>query len=244
MAELNALVTGGATRIGRTICLVLHEAGYRVWVHYRRSKRAAQELVDELNGRTAETAELCAGDLSQSTDVERLVEELQASIPRLDLLVNNASAFYPTVVERVTREQWNELMEVNLAGPFFLTQGLVPSLRRARGAVVNITDIHAERPLAGHAIYSTAKAGLAMMTRALARELAPDVRVNAVAPGAILWPASEEPSEALRDKILERIPMGRFGEPEDIARAVLFLSRAPYVTGQSLTVDGGRSIRS
>ena len=242
MSERTALVTGGATRIGRAICTVLHEAGYRVWVHYRKSRDPANELARELNRSRAQSVELCTGDLSVFEDVERLAEELLHAIPQLDLLVNNASMFYRTHMGEVTRAQWDELMGVNLAGPFFLTQGLLPSLDRAKGAVVNVTDVHAERPLGGHPVYSMAKAGLAMMTRALARELAPHVRVNSVAPGAILWPVGEEPSQNVEQRILERIPMGRFGEPEDIGRAVLYLAEARYVTGQSLSVDGGRSI--
>lgn len=244
MSDRIALVTGGATRIGRAICLVLHGAGYAVWVHYRSSKVSAQELVEELNHARAHSAELCTADLASGVDVERLVEELLVAMPRLDLLVNNASAFYRTATGAVSREQWDELIAVNLTAPFFLTQGLLPLLQRAQGSVVNITDVHAERPLGGYPVYSTAKAALAMMTRALARELAPRVRVNAVAPGAILWPVGEQPSEIIQERILERIPMGRFGEPEDIARAVLFLAQAGYVTGQSLAVDGGRSVKS
>ena len=242
MSERTALVTGGATRIGRAICTVLHEAGYRVWVHYRNSRDPANELARELNRSRAQSVELCTGDLSVFEDVERLAEELLHAIPQLDLLVNNASMFYRTHMGEVTRAQWDELMGVNLAGPFFLTQGLLPCLDRAKGAVVNVTDVHAERPLGGHPVYSMAKAGLAMMTRALARELAPHVRVNSVAPGAILWPVGEEPSQNVEQRILERIPMGRFGEPEDIGRAVLYLAEARYVTGQSLSVDGGRSV--
>lgn len=244
MSDRTAIVTGGATRIGRAISTTLHEAGYRVWVHYRNSKDSARELTRTLNRSRAQSAELCTGDLAVFDDVERLAEELLHAIPRLDLLVNNASTFYRTPLGEVTRAQWDEVMGVNLGGPFFLTQGLLPSLKRAKGSVVNVTDIHAERPLGGYPIYSMAKAGLAMMTRALARELAPGVRVNAVAPGAILWPAGEEPSEHARRRILERIPMGRFGEPQDVARAVLYLAEAQYVTGQSLSVDGGRSIKS
>ena len=244
MSERTVLVTGGATRIGRAICTVLHEAHYRVWVHYRNSKDPASEFVRTLNRSRAQSAELCTGDLSVLDDVERLAEELLHAIPRLDLLVNNASMFYRTHLGEVTRAQWDELMGVNLAGPFFLTQGLLPSLERAKGSVVNITDVHAERPLGGHPVYSMAKAGLAMMTRALARDLAPHVRVNAVAPGAILWPVREEPSENVQQRILERIPMGRFGEPQDIGRAVKYLAEAQYVTGQSLSVDGGRSVIS
>ncbi|MCZ6870238.1 MAG: pteridine reductase [Gammaproteobacteria bacterium] len=244
MSDRTAIVTGGATRIGRAISTALHEAGYRVWVHYRSSKDAARELTRALNRSRAQSAELCTGDLAVFDDVERLAEQLLQAIPRLDLLVNNASTFYRTRLGEVTRAQWDEVMGVNLGGPFFLTQGLLPSLERAKGSVVNVTDIHAERPLGGYPIYSMAKAGLAMMTRALARELAPGVRVNAVAPGAILWPVGEEPSESVQQRILERIPMGRFGEPQDIARAVLYLAEAQYVTGQSLSVDGGRSIKS
>ncbi len=244
MSDRTAIVTGGATRIGRAISTALHEAGYRVWVHYRSSKDAARELARTLNRSRPQSAELCTGDLAVFDDVERLAEQLLQAIPRLDLLVNNASTFYRTRLGEVTRAQWDEVMGVNLGGPFLLTQGLLPSLERAKGSVVNVTDIHAERPLGGYPIYSMAKAGLAMMTRALARELAPGVRVNAVAPGAILWPVGEEPSESVQQRILERIPMGRFGEPQDIARAVLYLAEAQYVTGQSLSVDGGRSIKS
>ncbi|MEJ2131270.1 MAG: pteridine reductase [Gammaproteobacteria bacterium] len=244
MAERTALVTGGATRIGRAICTVLHEAGYKLWVHYHRSEDAALELARSFNRVRPGSVELCAGDLGSFDEVTGIVAVLADGAPELDLLVNNASAFRRTRIGEVSRDVWDELMGVNLSGPFFLTQGLLPALERAKGSVVNITDVHAERPLGGFPVYSIAKGGLAMMTRALARELAPTVRVNAVAPGAILWPTDEEPGEAAQARILERIPMGRLGTPEDVARAVLFLAEAEYVTGQSLAVDGGRSVKS
>jgi pteridine reductase len=181
-------------------------------------------------------------DLRDGAAIARLVADVRSHALGLDLLVNNASRFFPTAVGDTSRAQWDELMESNLAGPYFLVQALLPELVAANGSVVNILDVHASRPMKGHAVYSMAKAGLQMMTLALAKELAPEVRVNGVAPGAILWPENDM-SEAERQKILDKILLGRAGEPNDIATAVAYLGLdAPYVTGQVLAVDGGRGL--
>jgi pteridine reductase len=181
-------------------------------------------------------------DLADGAAIERLAEGVRSRVSRLDLLVNNASRFFPTAVGETSRAQWDALLESNLAGPYFLTQALLPQIRAARGSVINILDVYATRPLRGHVVYCMAKAGLQMMTLALAKELGPDVRVNGVAPGAILWPENEMP-ETERRKILEKVVLGTAGAPEDIASAVTYLGLdAPYVTGQVLAVDGGRSL--
>lgn len=231
-----ALVTGGARRIGASICEALHGAGYRVAVHYRRSERPAHALAARLDGAAAFPAALdepraCAG----------LVEAVAGHFGGLDLLVNNASSFFPTPLGSATEAEWDELMGSNLKAPFFLAQAAAAHLAAREGSIVNLTDVHAERPLAGHPVYSAAKAGLAMLTRALAREMGPAVRVNAVAPGTILWPESGE-GEAARPELLERTALKRRGEPADVAGAVLYLAGARYVTGHVLVVDGGRSL--
>lgn len=235
-----ALVTGAARRIGAAIVRELHGRGCTVIVHYLGSREAAEDLVGELNRRRPASAHALRADLVARDGPERLAEAVLGISPRLDLLVNNASRFYPSPVGSVDHEQWQDLMGSNVRGAFFLTQALVDALQG--GSVVNILDVHARRPLPDHPVYCMAKAALEMMTRALARDLAPGVRVNGVAPGAILWPA-DEPSPAQQQGILARIALGRLGEPADIARAVAFLGlEAPYVTGQVLAVDGGRSL--
>lgn len=240
-----ALVTGAARRIGATICEVLHEAGYDVLVHCHRSRREAEALAGLLNARRRDSAQVLQGPIGPADAAGDLAAAVLGSTGRIDLLVNNASAFRPTPVGSVGEADWDELLDSNLKGPFFLAQALAPNLQENSGNIVNIVDIHAERPMAGHTVYCVAKAGLAMLTRSLARELAPGVRVNGVAPGAILWPEGEPESDAPAShaKILERVPLGRTGQPEDIARAVLYLARdAGYVTGQIIAVDGGRSL--
>jgi pteridine reductase len=220
-----ALITGAAQRIGATIARHLHGAGYRVIIHYRGSAKAAEALRDELNGQRAASALALAGDLGDPDAVRALARDAERHWQALDLLVNNASGFYPTPLERATESDWDELLGSNLKGPFFLCQALTPALRASRGSIVNIVDIYAERPLPEHSIYCIAKAGMAMLTRSLAQELAPYIRVNGVAPGAILWP--EQQSE-FRDQeqrqLNERVPLKRKGEPEDIADTVLFLA--------------------
>jgi pteridine reductase len=237
-----ALVTGAARRIGAVIARALHARGCRVLVHYRGSAKAAQSLVGELNGLRADSAIALKADLAQTEGPEQLAALVRDHCSGLDVLVNNASRFYPTPLGEVTGEVWKDLMGSNLRGPFFLAQALLPELRAASGAIVNILDIHAERPMPNHAVYSMAKAGLSMMTRSLALELGPAIRVNGVAPGAILWP-EEEPSSSVKSSLLGKVVLGRLGDPVDIAGAVCFLALdAPYVTGQVLSVDGGRSL--
>jgi pteridine reductase len=237
-----ALVTGGAKRIGAAIVGALHDAGANVVVHYFTSAAPADALAAELNERRADSAFTVGADLRRIEALEALVGETVGRGGRLDVLVNNASTFYPTKLGAVTEEEWHDLIDSNLKAPLFLSQAALPHLRAARGAIVNIVDIHSQRPLRHHPVYGPAKAGLAMLTRSLAKDLAPDVRVNGVSPGAILWPESGMP-EKIQASILREIPLGRAGDPSDIANTVLFLVRdAPYVTGQIIAVDGGRSI--
>lgn len=237
-----ALVTGAAHRIGAGISAALHQRGCRVLLHYHGSQAEAESLAEGLNQARPRSAFTVQGDLGSGEGAGRLAAKVRELAGKLDVLVNNASRFYPTEPGEVTPAIWQDLMGSNLTGPYFLTQALLPELRAAGGSVVNILDIHAERPMRGHSVYCMAKAGLAMMTRALARDLAPDIRVNGVAPGAILWP-EPSPPQAVKESILERVALRRTGQPADIAGAVAFLALdAPYVTGQVLAVDGGRSL--
>ena len=242
LAGASALVTGGARRIGAAIVRRLHAAGLNLNLHFRHSDAQAEALAAELERQRPDSVQLLQADLRDTAALPRLVERAAQRWGRLDLLVNNASAFYSTPLESTTEAQWEDLLGSNLKAPFFLVQAATPWLRAGHGSVVNIVDIHAERPRAGHPVYSAAKAGLVALTRSLAWELRSAVRVNAIAPGAILW-AEQDDDPASRRAILERIPLDRLGTPDDIARAVLFLARdADYVTGQVLAVDGGRSL--
>jgi pteridine reductase len=237
-----ALVTGGAKRVGEAIVRRLHAAGARVALHYRGSEADAARLEGELVAARAGSAVRLRRDLLEPGAAEALVAAALERFGRLDLLVNNASIFYPRSVGRIEPRHWDELVGSNLRAPLFVSQAAAPHLKQARGAIVNITDIHAERPLKGFLVYSVAKAGLAALTRSLALELAPEVRVNAVAPGAIAWPADGKFDNAERARIVATTPLGRIGDPADIAQAVHFLATAPFVTGQTVAVDGGRSI--
>ncbi len=225
-------------RIGEAIVRELHGAGMRVWIHYHRSREAALALARELEERRPGSSATVAGDLADPRVPERIIATLAGE--GLDLLVNNASLFRPAPLEAIDLAEWEAVMGVNLRAPLMLARAAAPLLRQRGGCIVNLTDVHADRPLKDYPLYSTSKAALEMLTRALARELAPEVRVNAVAPGAILWPP--EMPEALRRTILGRIPLQRAGDPADIAQAVRYLAGAPYVTGQVLRVDGGRSL--
>ena len=237
-----ALITGAARRIGAAIARTLHAQGADVAIHYRESGEAANAVAADLNAIRANSAATFAADLNDLADLNHLVDDVRAWRSRLDILVNNASSFYPTPVGEITEEQWNDLVGTNLKAPLFLSQAALPALREARGVIINIVDVHSQRPLRNHAVYGPAKAGLAMLTRSLAKDLAPEVRVNGVSPGAILWPENGM-SAATKDAILEQIPLGRPGTPEDVANAVLFLAKdADYVTGQIIAIDGGRSI--
>ena len=242
LAGKTALVTGGARRLGAVIAHALHGAGARIVLHYRSSADAAQALADQLNTVRAGSVALAGADLLAPEAIPRLAETAQAAFGRLDILVNNASTFYPTPIGRIDEHAWTDLIGTNLKAPLFLAQALSGALRVNSGLILNLVDIHGMRPLRHHALYSVAKAGLIMLTKSLARELGPQVRVNAIAPGPVMWPESGV-DEALRRRIIERTALKRGGSPEDIARAALFFAcDAPFVTGQILAVDGGRSI--
>jgi pteridine reductase len=237
-----ALVTGGARRVGAAVVRHLHAAGANVLVHYRDSEADAAKLESELNAARARSASKVKAELLAPVAPRALVSAALESFGRLDILVNNASSFFPVAIGAMEPTHWEELIGSNLRAPLFIAQQAAPELAKHQGSIVNIVDIHAERPLKGYALYSIAKAGLAAMTRALALELAPAVRVNGVAPGAIAWPEDGQFPDAERARIVASTPLGRTGSPDDVARAVHFLACAPYVTGQILAVDGGRSI--
>jgi pteridine reductase len=237
-----ALITGAAKRVGAVIARTLHGAGANVAIHYFSSSAPADALAAELNEQRAGSAITAQADLRSINAINSLVANMIEETGRLDLLVNNASTFYPTPIGTITDEQWEDLISANLKAPLFLSQAAYPHLREAQGAIVNIVDIHARRPLRHHLVYGPAKAGLAMLTRSLAKDLGPDIRVNGVSPGAVLWPEDGMP-ENIQQSIIREIALKRVGAPEDIAGAVLYLARdATYVTGQILAVDGGRSI--
>jgi pteridine reductase len=236
------LVTGGARRVGAAIARRLHAAGANVLLHYRDSEAEAGKLESELNALRARSAAKVKAELLAPVAPRALVGGALEAFGRLDILVNNASSFFPVAVGAMESSHWEELIGSNLRAPLFISQQAAPELAKHEGAIINIVDIHAERPLKGYALYSIAKAGLAALTRALALELAPRVRVNGVAPGAIAWPEDGQFEDAERSRIVATTPLGRTGVPEDIARAVHFFACAPYVTGQILAVDGGRSI--
>lgn len=237
------LVTGGARRVGAAIVRTLHTTGASVVIHHRQSANAAQELAEELNQIRPNSATVVAGNLSVAEECGHVADVALARFGRLDGLVNNASSFFRTPLGEISEADWDDLTGSNMKGPLFLSQALAAALRTSRGAIVNITDIHAERPLAGYPVYCAAKAGLLALTRALAVELAPEVRVNAVAPGAIQWPdGGAEFTAEERDAILAHTLMKRLGNPNDIALTVKFLiTDAPYITGQVINVDGGRT---
>ena len=237
-----ALITGAAKRVGASIARTLHGAGAGVALHYRNSAAPAEALAAELNAIRPGSARLARGDLLDTAALGRLVSDLVKDTGRLDILINNASSFYPTPIGTVTLAQWDDLVGTNLRAPLFLAQAALPHLQASRGSIVNLIDIHAIRPLRDHPVYGPAKAGLAMLTRSLARDLAPTVRVNGVAPGAVLWP-EDGIEDRTRESIIRQIPLKRAGTPEDIAGCVLYLVRdAHYVTGQIIVVDGGRSV--
>ena len=236
------LVTGAARRIGAAIVTRLHENGARVAIHYRGSAGDAESLADNLNSARADSAAVFQADLLDINSIKPLVDTVVEWGGRLDGLVNNASSFYPTPVGSITETEWDELIGSNLKAPLFLAQAAAGYLRDSDGAIVNIVDIHAQRPLRDHAVYGVAKAGLAMLTRSLAKDLAPNIRVNGVSPGAILWPENGMTAD-VQKSILDQIPLARAGDPQDIAGCVLYLLRdATYVTGQIIPVDGGRTI--
>lgn len=237
------LVTGAARRVGAEIARHLHAAGARVALHYRRSAADAEALAAGFNAQRPGSAVVLQGDLLDMAVLPGMVSSVVARFGRLDGLVNNASSFFPTAMGEIDEGAWSDLIGSNLKAPLFLSQAAAPHLMASRGAIINIVDIHAERPLKGYPLYSAAKAGLLGLTRAMALELAPKVRVNGVAPGAIEWPDDGQFPPAEREAIVRHTLLGRTGAPSDIARTVLFLLfDAPYITGQVIAVDGGRSV--
>ena len=234
-----ALITGGAARIGAQIVKTLHHNQFNIIIHCNQSKDKAQLLCDELNLIRANSAEIVSGNLNNIDELDSLV----SSIKSIDLLVNNASVFYPKSVEDSEMKDWDDVININLKAPFFLSKGLSKTLSENDGSIINIIDIHSERPLKKHAIYNISKAGLKMLTQTLAKELAPKIRVNGVSPGSILWPQdSAEISEDDKNLMLERIALHRQGSPQDIADTVLFLANSNYITGQIINIDGGRTL--
>lgn len=237
-----ALVTGAAQRIGAEICQQLHARGFNIIVHYRASASAANSLRDNLNQLRANSCICLQADLESLADVTKLAQATLDHCSSLDVLINNASSFYPTPTLEASEEDWQALINANLHGPFFLSKQLLPALIKSQGCIINLVDIHSDKPMRNHSIYSIAKAGVAMMTKSLAQEFAPDVRVNGVSPGAILWPEFDSNAKA-EQAILSKIPMQRIGETLDIANTVGFLvCDAPYITGQIIAVDGGRTL--
>lgn len=239
-----ALITGGARRIGASIARTLHAAGYRIVLHYRSSAAEAEQLQESLQQNRGNSCTLIKADLNQMADIQHLAQQSVESFGRLDLLVNNASSFYPTPLGTATEHQWDDLFASNAKAPLFLSQALSEALQQNQGAIINIADIHAAKPLREHTIYCMAKAANVMLTQSLAKELAPHIRVNGIAPGAILWPENEaELDQEGQQKILDQVPLQRPGTPDDIAATVLFLARDNrYITGQIIPVDGGRTL--
>ena len=236
------LVTGGAKRLGAAIGRRLHAAGASIVVHYHQSRPAADALVAEFESARANSALAVRADLHDVERLPALVDAAMARFDRIDVLVNNASTFYPTPVGSITLAQFDDLVGTNLRAPLFLSQAAAPALRASRGLILNMVDIHGRRPLKAHPVYSAAKAGLVMLTKSLARELGPEIRVNGIAPGPVLWP-ERDLEAALKDEIVAKTALKRSGSPEDIARtAYFFAAEAPYVTGQVIAVDGGRSL--
>lgn len=236
------LITGAAKRLGAAIARGAHAAGANVAIHFHRSATEADRLCAQLNAARGNSAISIQGDLLDTARLPEIVAAAVGTFGRLDALINNASSFYPTPLGSISLPQWDDLVGTNLKAPLFLAQAAAPHLRQAHGLIVNMIDIHAQRPLPAHPVYSTAKAGLAMLTRSLARELGPEVRVNGIAPGPILWPEGGI-DEELKQEIIAKTQLKRSGSPDDIVRAVLFFAKdAPYVTGQILAVDGGRSV--
>ena len=234
-----ALISGGAARIGAQIVRTLHENGYKVIIHCHQSEEIAQALCHELNSKRNNSAQVIVADLGDNEDINKLTQTIKS----LDLLVNNASVFYPTLTDNSTIEDWDKIINVNLRAPFFLAMGLSKVLAISQGNIVNIVDIHSDRPLKNFSIYSISKAGLKMLTKTLAKELAPNIRVNAISPGLILWPQdNSQLSEKEKFLMLDRIPLNRQGSPKEIAQTVMFLANSKYITGQVINIDGGRSL--
>jgi pteridine reductase len=242
LAGRTVLITGAAKRLGAAIARAAHGEGANVAIHYRSSKKQADDLCQALNAARSKSAVVIQADLLDTKTHLPLIAGTIAAFGRLDVLVNNASTFYPTPVGMINEEQWRDLMGTNLKVPLFLSQAATPELRKALGLILNMADIHAQRPLINHPVYSIAKGGIVTLTKSLARELGPEIRVNAIAPGPAMWPEGNF-DEALKAEIISKTSLKRSGTPDDVARAAIFFMKdAPFVTGQVLALDGGRSI--
>ena len=235
-------ITGAAKRIGKEIALCFSEMGWNIIIHYNSSKNDAQVLADEINGTNPDSAITVQGNLDVKEDVEKVINEVRDAFPTIDLLINNASTFYPTPIEDISEEHWDKLVGSNLKGPLFLIKGLRDKLKESKGSIINITDTNLSKGVANYSIYSAAKAGLESITKGLARELAPDIKVNAIAPGAMLEPPDVTWTEEQKNKVISSIPLNRMGSEKDISEAVKFLAKSNYITGQIIKVDGGRSL--
>ena len=235
-------ITGAAKRIGKEIALCFSEMGWNIIIHYNSSKKAADDLADEINNSNANSAVTVQGNLDVKEDVEKVINEVRDAFPTIDLLINNASTFYPTPIEDISEEHWDKLVGSNLKGPLFLIKGLKDKLKESKGSIINITDTNLSKGVANYSIYSAAKAGLESITKGWARELAPDIKVNAIAPGAMLEPPDVTWTEEQKNKVISSIPLNRMGSEKDISEAVKFLAKSNYITGQIIKVDGGRSL--
>ena len=253
-----ALVTGAAKRLGAAIVRDLHQHKFNVVIHYRNSSAAAKAMCHELNQIRPDSSFCVQADLAKTNEVKTLCDKATNKWGRVDVLVNNASSFSPSYLGETTEDKWDDIFASNSKAPFFISQYLTPTLKKNQGVIINMIDIHGDKPLKNHTVYSMAKSSLAMLTRALAKELAPDIRVNGISPGAILWPQlnsdtvvsqmieqelnENSVSESQKKNVVSNIPLGRIGKVEDITKTVNFLLNAPYITGQIIVVDGGRSL--
>ncbi|MAQ98022.1 MAG: KR domain protein [Gammaproteobacteria bacterium] len=235
-------ITGGAKRIGKEIALNFKELGWNIIIHYNSSKEDAEDLANRINKDNPDSAKTVQGNLDVQKDIEKILNEVDGMFPTIDLLINNASTFYPTPIDEISEDHWEKLIGSNLKGPLFLIHGLKNELKKSQGSIINITDTNLTKGVANYSIYSAAKAGLEAITKGLARELAPEIKVNAIAPGAILEPPDVSWSEEQKNKVIENIPLKRMGSEKDISNAVKFLSYSKYITGQIIKVDGGRSL--
>ena len=235
-------ITGAAKRIGKEIALTFKELGWNIIIHYNSSKNDADNLADQINKDNPNSAKTVQGNLDVKEDVQKILNEVNDAFPSIDLLINNASTFYPTPIDEISEDHWEKLIGSNLKGPLFLIQGLKEKLKQSNGSIINITDTNLTKGVANYSIYSAAKAGLEAITKGLARELAPEIKVNAIAPGAMLEPPDVTWTEEQKNKVIETIPLKRMGSEKDIANAVKFLANSEYITGQTIKVDGGRSL--
>ena len=235
-------ITGAAKRIGKEIALTFKELGWNIIIHYNSSKKDADDLANQINKDNPNSAKTVQGNLDIKEDVQKILSEVSETFPSIDVLVNNASTFYPTPIDEISEDHWDKLIGSNLKGPLFLIQGLKKQLQASKGSIINITDTNLSKGVPNFSIYSAAKAGLEAITKGLARELAPDIKVNAIAPGAMLEPPDVTWTEEQKNKVIENIPLNRMGSEKDLADAVSFLARSEYITGQIIKVDGGRSL--